>query len=140
MPNPEKQKSRILPIVLLLASLFFINACTTTIAKPGTEAQLTTLVHACIDESYDPAAPTICAPNAHIISNLPIRATLATGEITTITNSTPFYYPEVKSWAIDPTQVRKVTKCSTYYIDPITTEGSPDELIEYQVVLADCDN
>ncbi len=140
MLNPEKLKSRILPIVLLLASLFVINACTTTKATASSEAKLTTLVHACIDESYDPAAPTICAPNAHIVSNLPIRATLSTGEITTITNSTPFYYPAVISWAIDPTQVREVTGCSNFYINPITTEGSPDELIEYQVVLKDCNN
>lgn len=141
MLNPEK-KSRYIQLTIFFSSLlFFLTSCASAdTSLPEPERQQTTLIHACIDESFNPEAPTVCAPDATIVSNLPIRATLASGESTTINNATVFYYPAIISWSIDPEQVEEATGCSTFYSVPIYSEDSPDDLVEIHVVLADCDN
>lgn len=138
MVNPEK-KSRYIQLTIFFSSLlFFLTSCATVDTSTQSEPRLTTIIYACIDESFNPEAPTVCAHDDRIVSNLPIQATLQSGEITTITNATAFDYPAVISWAIDPEQVEQATGCSTFYSVPIDSEGSPDNLVEIQVVLAQC--
>ena len=140
MLNPEKKLRYIQLTIFFSSLLFFLTSCAQADTPLQSERQQTTLIYACIDESFNPEEPTVCPPDAPIVSNLPIRATLASGEITTISNATAFYYPAILSWEINPEQVKEETGCSTFYSVPIYSEGSPEELVEIQVVLANCDN